>query len=221
MNRQKVPMGSRIERKKEETKQKIITVALYLFKQQGIDATTMEQIAEKVDIAKGTLYNYFPVKEAILNEFIQRSFQKKYDDRIMQLRKMTDTRSRMTLILSELINGVQAEKAIFEKFFVYRIQNMISLSRDQSMESGIGMLETEIIELGQKSSELRNDLPLDFLKALFEFVFIVVAQQFYKEPVQFKASEAIEQGVDLFMNGAKYENKKKLYRTEEKINDKF
>ena len=37
--------------------------------------------------------------------------------------------------------------------------------------------------------------------ALFEFVFIVIAQQFYKEPEQFIAGEMIEQGADLFMNG--------------------
>ena len=67
--------SSRVERKKEETKRKIIEVALNLFKQQGFEATTMEQIASVVDIAKGTLYNYFPVKEAILNEYIQRAFQ--------------------------------------------------------------------------------------------------------------------------------------------------
>ena len=202
MNQPKVPPESRVERKKEETKQKIIAVAMALFKKQGFNPTTMEQIAADVDIAKGTLYNYFPVKEAILNEFMQRTFQKRHAERIRQLREMPDTRSRMALLLSELITGVRAEKEIFEKYFVYRIQNMISLSRDQSMDSGIELLGTEIIELGQQSLELRTDLPLDTLKALFEFVFIIVAQQFYREPEQFKADVAIEQGVDLFMNGA-------------------
>ena len=48
---------TRMERKKAEMKQKIITVAMTLFKTQGVDATTMEQIAAEVDIAKGTLYN--------------------------------------------------------------------------------------------------------------------------------------------------------------------
>jgi AcrR family transcriptional regulator len=203
MKHKETPSSSRVERKKEETKQRIISVALNLFRTKGFDETTMEQIANEVDIAKGTLYNYFPVKEAILNEFIQRSFQAKNSERILQLREMPDTRSRMVLILTELIQGIQSQKALFEKYFVYRIQNMISLSRDENIESGMGLLGTEIIELGQKDNEIRNDMPLDLLRALFEFVFIVVAQQFYKEPEQFKAHEMIEQGVDLFMNGAK------------------
>lgn len=204
MNPKEMAGGSRVERKKEETKMKIINVALQLFKRQGFDATTMEQIAEVVDIAKGTLYNYFPVKEAILNEFIQRSFRERNDERIQQLHKAADTRSRLTLILDELIRGVQAEKEIFEKYFIYRIKNMIALRPDESEKSGIELLATEIIQLGQKNAEIRNDLPLDLLLGLFEFAFIKIAQQFYLGPEKFKAGEAIEQSVDLFMNGAKY-----------------
>ncbi|MEN6350637.1 MAG: TetR/AcrR family transcriptional regulator, partial [Syntrophomonas sp.] len=86
--------GNRVERKKEETRQKIINVAMGLFRKQGVDGTTMEQIAREVDIAKGTLYNYFPFKEAIINEFIQHSFKEKHAERITQYRSMPDTRTR-------------------------------------------------------------------------------------------------------------------------------
>jgi len=204
----KEPFGSnRIERKKEQTRRKIIAVAMDLFKKQGFDATTMEQIAEVADIAKATLYNYFPVKEAILNGFIQGSFQRRNEEWLIKLQELPDTRSRMTLILTELINGIQTEKEIFERFFVYRVQNMLSLSRDPDTESGIGLLGIEIVRLGQKNLELRDDLPIDFLRALFEFVFIIVAQQFYRDPEHFQAGRSIAQGVDLFMNGAGYEHK--------------
>ena len=109
------PPGSRMERKKEETKLKIITAAMKLFKKYGFDETTMELIANEADIAKGTLYNYFPVKEAILGDFIKRSFSEKNPARIEQLKKLPDMRTRMILILSELTEGVMAQKEIFEK----------------------------------------------------------------------------------------------------------
>ena len=57
---------SRRERKKEETKERIFKVALKLFKQKGLEATTVDEIAEKADVAKGTFFNYFPRKEAVL-----------------------------------------------------------------------------------------------------------------------------------------------------------
>jgi AcrR family transcriptional regulator len=193
--------GSRMERKKEETKQKIIRAAMKLFKERGLDATTMEQIAEDVDIAKGTLYNYFPVKEAILDEYIQRSFRENSSERIQRLQEMPDTRSRSVFILCELMAGVQAQKDIFEKYFIYRIQQMIALRQDESARSGFSSLGTAVIALGQQSAEIRDDLPFDLLEALFEFVFIEVAQRFYKQPETFNARETIEQCVDLFMNG--------------------
>jgi AcrR family transcriptional regulator len=195
--------GNRMERKKEETKLKIVGAAIRLFREQGIDTVTMEQIAEETDIAKGTLYNYFPVKEAIIDEYIQRISMDKNVERIARLETIPDTRSRLTVSLNELIEGVRVQKDIFETYFNYRIGKMISLRQEESAKSGFGLLGSEIIKLGQKSGEIRSDLTLDSLEALFEFVFIKVAQQFYKDPEGFNPSVVIAQYVDLFMDGVK------------------
>lgn len=205
MDQKKDFSGSRVERKKEETKQKILNVALQLFKEQGVDETTMEQIAKEVDIAKGTLYNYFPAKEAIISEYIQRSFKEKNADRIVLFREMPDTPSRIMLILEALFQGIQEQKELFEKYFIYQIQNMLSLNRDEGMQSGMRLLAQEIITLGQKSGEIRSDISFEILVALFEFVFVEVAQEFYMNPETFNALYTIESCVDLFMNGAKNE----------------
>jgi AcrR family transcriptional regulator len=95
MEQSKRIKGNRTERKKETTRRKIMDVAMDLFRQQGVESTTMEQIAAEVDIAKGTLYNYFSVKEAIIDEYIKRSFQENNDERVRQIRTMPDTRSRL------------------------------------------------------------------------------------------------------------------------------
>lgn len=197
-----VPAGSRMERKKEENRQKIIATAMELFRQQGFDATPMEQIAAAADIAKGTLYNYFPVKEAILDAFIKLSFKERNTERIDRMRALPDTRSRLIQVLMELMEGVAKQPVIFEKYFIYRIQNMIALRQDESAHSGLISLEQAIVDLGQQSGELRTDLPQALLLALIEFAFIEVAQQYYRAPDTFKASQTIEDCVDLFMNGA-------------------
>lgn len=56
---------TRRERKKEETKERIFKAAFALFKQRGVEETTIEDICEKADVAKGTFFNYFPHKEAV------------------------------------------------------------------------------------------------------------------------------------------------------------
>lgn len=57
---------TRRERKKEETKERIFQAALKLFKGKGFESTTIDEIAAKADVAKGTFFNYFPHKEAVL-----------------------------------------------------------------------------------------------------------------------------------------------------------
>jgi AcrR family transcriptional regulator len=57
---------TRRERKKEETKERIFKSALKLFQTKGFEHTTIDDIAEKADVAKGTFFNYFPRKEAVL-----------------------------------------------------------------------------------------------------------------------------------------------------------
>jgi hypothetical protein len=109
----------------------------------------------------------------------------------------------MKLVLETLMTGIQSQPVIFERYFVYRIQNMISLRPDESESSGLRALEEEIVTLGLRSGEIRADLPVEILVGLFEFAFIEMAQQYYRAPVEFDASAVIEQCVDLFMNGAR------------------
>ena len=60
----------RRERRRVQTLDHVATTAMQLFEAQGYDATTMEQIALRADVAKGTLYNHFATKEAVLAHWI-------------------------------------------------------------------------------------------------------------------------------------------------------
>jgi AcrR family transcriptional regulator len=70
----------RRERKKAEVRSAIISSAMGLFGNQGLGATTIEQIATAADVGKGTIYNYFQTKEEIIVAFladIERQVQEK------------------------------------------------------------------------------------------------------------------------------------------------
>jgi AcrR family transcriptional regulator len=54
------------ERKKQRTRASIQREAMRLFREQGYDATTIEQIAEAVEISPSTFFNYFPTKEEVV-----------------------------------------------------------------------------------------------------------------------------------------------------------
>ena len=192
----------RIDRKKEETRNKIISVAVDLFNRTGLEAVTMEQIAEVADIAKGTLYNYYPSKDAIINAYLQKSFQDRNDDRLEKLRSLPNTRSRLAAVLSFLIDGVQRQKEIFEAFMVFRMKKVISFDPVEPGEhTGLSYLIHEIIQLGQQNQELRTDLPDTLIEGLFEYALIAAIKPFYLQPETYDKNKAIEQSVDVFLRG--------------------
>jgi len=56
------------DRRKIRQREAIVDGAIRLFDERGIDATTMDDIAEAVEVSRATVFNYFPYKEAILVE---------------------------------------------------------------------------------------------------------------------------------------------------------
>ena len=55
---------------KDETRKRILKVSLKQFAQQGFEQTTTRDIARDANIAVGTLFNYFPTKESIVENLV-------------------------------------------------------------------------------------------------------------------------------------------------------
>lgn len=194
---------TRTERKKIETRKRIIETTVNLIHTKGYDGATMERIAEEVDIAKKTLYNYYPEKEAIISDYIKMTFQSKDKGRTLDISKLKDTRERMTYVIGSLMDGVRRQKVIFEKYLVYIMKQVINLSPSDDNDSGIGKLLSDVVKRGIEDGEIRNDLSEGMIEDYFVFIFIEVAKQFYLNPEGFDQDEVINKSVDIFLNGMK------------------
>lgn len=65
-------MAGKLEQQKQEKKQNLLTAALELFMENGVAKTSIDQIAGRAQVAKGTFYLYFHDKEDLLQELIYR-----------------------------------------------------------------------------------------------------------------------------------------------------
>jgi AcrR family transcriptional regulator len=61
--------GGRRERRRLEVRERLFTAAISLFAEQGFTATTMDDIAERADVARATVFYHFPQKISFLEEW--------------------------------------------------------------------------------------------------------------------------------------------------------
>ncbi len=198
---------SRTERKKEETRKKIIAVAMDLFNKQGFEQTTVEQIAEEADVNKGTIYNHFPAKEAIVCAYVQRIIKEQGPEALSQVLQQPDTRSRLVAMLHKALEWfhIKSNKAIFEKYYTYRTQKVFQVFRDgdQSERSGFGDILAPIMEMGKEAGEIRWDMDSMILAAHLETMFSNWAVLWVTHPELFLIDDGIDMIMDLFLNGVK------------------
>ena len=65
------PAPGRVERKRGRRIQEIVTTAAELFGARGYDGVSLEDVAERLDVTKGSLYYYFASKDELVTAAIE------------------------------------------------------------------------------------------------------------------------------------------------------
>lgn len=153
---------SRRERKKQETLEKIFSAAMQLFRRQGLERTSIEQITERADVGKGTFYNYFASKEAVALEFSRRA----YRDILAQRREKLDftTRTRLESLFDHWAEFVTDEREI--AWVVVRSRE--GAEYDLGLHYGL----QGILTLGQREGEISRNFDPAFLAETLEGIMI-------------------------------------------------
>lgn len=195
---------NRRERKKEETRLHIIEEAMQLFREQGFDSTTMEQIASKADIAKATLYKYFPVKEAIIAGYWKVSVKQK-DDLIPQLlASVPDTKGRLSAVFLSAAATFKSEPEFARIQFSYQFKEIGSTPSNGQTRSGFeGFLE-KLLKQGQELGDIRGDISAAVMAYQLLFLFTSTCLFWFSNPKIFPLEERLNQTINMFIQGAKH-----------------
>lgn len=149
---------SRRERKKKETREKILSNAMQLFRLQGFTDTSVDQITQRADVGKGTFYNYFSTKEAVVLEFSRRSWQDLMNKGRQQ--PSIGTRQRLANLLGDWAGFMMEDREIAW----VTVRNREGADYDLSLHYAL----MAIITLGQQNCEISGEYDPSFLAESLE-----------------------------------------------------
>lgn len=97
------PVESRRELRKRELRTRIAESAMTLFAEQGFAETTIDDICEAADVARRTLYAYFPTKHDIIRSLCRSLVIDETINTIeMAVERHSDIRSRLQFLFSRI-----------------------------------------------------------------------------------------------------------------------
>lgn len=200
--------------KKRELRRKIISVAMKLFEQQGFSNTTMEQIAEVADVARKTLYNYFPVKEAIADEYVKGISNHLAQELSAKLQNLPDTRSRLFNALNNAYGWVELNPELTGIVLAYRFKTTYQASKNypglgnEPEERGTQRIIAEIIQQGQQAGEIRSDVQLKLLVRYIDLLRGTIVWEWLQDTSGFELREEISRMVDIVLDGIRSDEKR-------------
>jgi AcrR family transcriptional regulator len=151
------------ERHRQRVTQQIITAAESLFKARGFSHTTMEEIADKAEISRATLFNYFPSKEDLLLPWGREILEQEIRPRLAAL---LDTRPTTAHVLHALLTDMSESVQVCPDVVrAFTREASKSLSMGSTGDAVVGMREilTRVLSYGQERGEVRSDIPVDRL----------------------------------------------------------
>ena len=107
----RVRAGSAAQR---ERRKRILDATLALASKGGYDAVQMREVAERADVALGTLYRYFPSKIHLLVSGLAREFERSKDKLSKRPIPGESSYERMMFVLSGVTKTMQREPLLTE-----------------------------------------------------------------------------------------------------------
>lgn len=134
-----------------------------LFKANGCQQTTMDDIADKAEISRGTLFNYFPSKDALLLPWGQEILEQYVRPKLTAyLGTQPRTIEVLAFLFGKMSETVLASPDVIRAFMgeAMKPKNKAHIERART---GMQEIFVQVLRYGQSRGEVRSDIPLEDL----------------------------------------------------------
>jgi AcrR family transcriptional regulator len=155
------PPGLRA-RKKRQTRSQLLAAARHLFSEKGYNATTVDEIAAAAEVSRGTLFNYFPEKAALLT-----ALGDSMADGLMALLERERARpasvaEQLASVFADSAAAVEGTRDLSRTLILATLAGHDLAERRVRMRRLHGGVAA-LLEPGVRRREVRSDLPLSLL----------------------------------------------------------
>mgnify|MGYP001591631366 FL=1 len=159
---------SRREKRKQEIRGRIEDAAYALFKTQGVDETSIEQICEAADVARRTFYGYFPNKHALLGGL---GVSRLYGQSEPMLRELMATQHTTRGRLEAMIDYIEARFSTYEAIdrqMILLAPSTLANNTETQREIGSSALAsfTRLFEAGRALGDTTTDFSPEILASV-------------------------------------------------------
>jgi AcrR family transcriptional regulator len=190
---------SRRERKKRETRRRLMGAALQLFREHGYDATTVEQIAEAADVAKGTFFNYFDTKEAILPALAEWRLRQLEDVLVPERGAPASPVARIKMALCLVAEDPLANPLLAGRLFAAIMPHR--QGQDVHPARALARLLADQVRQAQAVGEIRADLDPIYVGGVIRTLFFQQLMVWHCGYCSATLPELLGRMVDLLLNG--------------------
>lgn len=179
------PATDRRSRKRQQTACHLSTTAFRLFELHGYSAVSMEQIADEADVAKATLYNHFPVKEALLAHRFREDIAAGMAERATALSSHKTFEDRMRYLLRESAAWHAPRKAYLPHYLRYLTSRACygdEVSSESTYNSDSRQILTLMFQAAQQSGELDTRQPAAQIAWSFEYLLFGAVAAWLADP---------------------------------------
>ena len=184
------PSERQIE-EREARKQRILRGALEVFKSNGLEGATMDQIAQQSGFGKATLYYYFKSKEDVFSAILEDGWENIWESLEPIIADDDGARNSFIKLLIKIAEIAQSRPGLFE--FLFNAPKTIKLEKQPWKEYQhrlYGVIQG-LLEDGVKAGEFPKINPELMFKALGGLFMGLVFMGDKKEPVSEKDVEKL------------------------------
>ena len=189
------------ERKKIATKERIYREALALFRRKGFIATTVDEIAGAADVAKGTFFNYFKTKEAVLNYLGERQSLATAGEIGATIQDpRLSLRQKLSHILRKLADNIESERDLMRMAAFEAVKVPDALASDPYR----GIFKKAVASLlaeGRARGEVRPDLDTELVGTVIAGMYFQQVFDWCAAPAPYPLGERLEAMIDLLWHG--------------------